>query len=159
VRAGGGEAHRGEAVFQRVCFACHNIGNRGKAFGPDLSDIGKRLSKEEIIKSIVWPSEEITKGYETVVVVTGDGKSISGFVIEEDENTLVLGVAEGKVQRFDKSDLEERKDMKASSMPEGLTKTIAPIEFLDLVEYLQVQKTPVEKASPSNQDDAHRVSP
>ena len=93
VRSSGGAARRGEAVYERVCATCHNIGKSGNAFGPDLSDIGKRYSKEEIIKSIVWPSEEITKGYETVVVVTGDGKSISGFVIEEDENTLVLGVA------------------------------------------------------------------
>ncbi len=152
VRAGGGVAHRGEAIFQRVCAACHNIGDRGQAFGPDLSDIGKRFDKKQIIESIVWPSEEIAKGYETVAVLTGEGKPLSGFVIEEDEHTLVLGVADGKVERLDKSDLEDRKDMKASSMPEGLTKIIAPIEFLDLVTYLQNQTEPVKK-TPSKTGD------
>lgn len=136
----GGNADRGEAVFKQVCSACHQVGDLGKEFGPDLSDIGQRFKTEKIIESIVMPNEEIAKGYETVLVLTYDGVTHNGFILSEDEQTLSLGVADGKKIDVLKEDIEIRKPMKASSMPEGLGKTIAPIEFLDLIEYLKAQK-------------------
>jgi mono/diheme cytochrome c family protein len=39
-------AREGEKVFQRSCRACHRVGNDGAVYGPDLSDVGKRLSRE-----------------------------------------------------------------------------------------------------------------
>lgn len=134
--ASGGDASRGKAVFERVCSACHKIGDLGKEFGPKLDDIATRMNRHEIIESIVWPNEKIAKGYETVAVVTDDGRTIAGFILREDEETLSLGIANGKVEVVEKDVIEFRQEKKASSMPEGLTDTIAPIEFLDLVQYL-----------------------
>lgn len=135
-RAGGGDASRGQAVFVRVCAACHQYDNLGKEFGPKLTDLTSRMTRREIIESIVWPNEKIAKGYETISVLTDDGRSIAGFVLAEDDVSISLGVANGKVETIDKETIERRQDMKASSMPEGLTETIAPIEFLDLVQFL-----------------------
>lgn len=134
--ASGGDAIRGQAVFVRVCSACHKIGDLGKEFGPKLDDIATRMKRHEIIESIVWPNEKISKGYETVAVVTDDGRTIAGFILREDDDTLSLGVANGKIEVIEKDIIEFRQEKKASSMPEGLTDTIAPIEFLDLVQYL-----------------------
>lgn len=136
VGARGGNADRGREVFNRVCAACHQVGDLGKAFGPNLTDVAKRLPRHEIVESIVWPNEKISKGYETIMVVTDDGRTINGFVLKEDDATIQLGVANGKIEEVDKETIEVRKDMKASSMPEGLTDTIAPIEFLDLMKFL-----------------------
>jgi len=136
----GGNAANGQAVFNRVCGACHRIGDLGKDFGPKLHDIGVRASREEIIKSIVWPNDKISKGFETISVVSEDGTVTNGFVLKETDEVLSLGIANGKVVEIDKDDIEVRKEMKASSMPEGLVKTIAPVEFLDLVEYLTQQR-------------------
>ena len=134
--AGGGDAIRGQAVFVRVCSACHKIGDVGKEFGPKLDDLATRMSRRDIIESIVWPNEKISKGYETIAVVTDDGRTIAGFILREDDDTISLGVANGKVEVVEKDSIEFRQEKKASSMPEGLTDTIAPIEFLDLVQYL-----------------------
>lgn len=134
--ASGGNPERGEAIFVRVCAACHQIGDVGKPFGPKLDDIGQRMTRRDIIESIVLPNEKISKGFETIMVLTDDGRAINGFVLAEDEETISLGVANGKVETIDKEAIELRQEMKASSMPEGLTETIAPIEFLDLVAYL-----------------------
>ncbi len=136
----GGNAKRGEGVFKQVCSACHQVGDLGKKFGPDLSDVGQRFKLEKIIESIVMPNEEISKGYETVLVLTVDGVTHNGFILAEDDDTLSLGIADGKKVDVPKDDIEIRKPMKASSMPEGLAKTIAPIEFLDLIAYLERQK-------------------
>ena len=85
------------------------------------------------------PNDEISKGFETVLVLTVDGESYNGFILNENDDTLSLGIANGKQVDIPQDDIEMRKPMKASSMPEGLIKTIAPIEFLDLIEYLKKQ--------------------
>lgn len=139
----GGKPDKGDVVFARVCSACHQIGDVGKAFGPRLDDVGARYSKDDIIRHILWPNEKIAKGYETVQVLTLDGEVINGFILKETEDALTLGVAtqdgKGKEEVIAKEDINQRKEMKASSMPEGLIKTIAPSEFLDLLEYLVSQ--------------------
>tara|TARA_R110002049_G_scaffold285698_1_gene466678 strand:- start:52831 stop:57594 length:4764 start_codon:yes stop_codon:yes gene_type:complete len=143
----GGNAKRGTEVFKRVCSACHMIGDVGKKFGPDLSDVGGRFTAEKLVTSIVMPNDEISKGYETVQVLTIDGETINGFILKEDDDTLSLGVADGKQKDIPLDDIEIRKPMKASSMPEGLLKQIAPSEFLDLIAYLVKQKAITKKVS------------
>ena len=136
----GGNAARGEGVFKQVCSACHKIGDLGKKFGPDLTDVGTRFDSEKIIRSILMPNDEIAKGFETVMLLDYDGMTHTGFILKEDDQSISLGIADGKEDTVLKDEIEIRKDMKASSMPEGLAKTIAPIEFLDLVAYLKAQK-------------------
>jgi putative heme-binding domain-containing protein len=142
----GGESGRGQVVFSRVCAACHMVGDQGKDFGPRMDMIGLKYNKEDLIKHILWPNEEIAKGYETVQVLTVDGEVINGFILAETDKQLKLGVAtqdgKGKEVPIDKENIEVRKEMKASSMPEGLVKTIAPSEFLDLVAYVASLNAP-----------------
>ena len=52
----GGDPVHGRAVFQSVCSACHQVGDLGKAFGPNLSDVGIRIDKVNLIKSILLPN-------------------------------------------------------------------------------------------------------
>ncbi|TWT52727.1 Cytochrome c [Rubripirellula amarantea] len=136
VAAAKGDRDVGKTVFTRVCAACHQHGELGKKFGPQLSGLGDRMSKEEIIRSIVWPNESIAKGYETIMVLDFDGVATNGFILSEDDDQITLGIADGKQKTILKDDIEIRKDMNASSMPEGLTETIAPKEFLDLLAFL-----------------------
>ncbi len=136
----GGKAERGPAVFSRVCAACHQIGDIGKEFGPKLDNVGGQYKRDEIIKHMIWPNEKIAKGYQTVQVLTVDGDTYTGFILKESDTVLSLGTANGKTEEVSKKDIDIRKEMNASSMPEGLIKTIAPSEFLDLLEYLVVQR-------------------
>jgi putative heme-binding domain-containing protein len=141
----GGNEKRGRPVFERVCAACHKVGDLGKEFGPALEDVGMKYKKDEIIKHILWPNEKIAKGYQTVQVLTVEDEVVNGFVLKETDQRLILGTANGKTVEIEKKDIEARKEMNASSMPEGLVKTIAPSEFLDLLEYLSAQKGTVVK--------------
>ena len=136
----GGNAGRGAGVFKQVCSACHMLGDLGKKFGPDLSDIGQRVSKIEMMTSVLMPNDKISKGYETVAIVTVEGEVHTGFILAETDKMISLGLAKGKKIDILKEDIELSKPMKSSSMPEGLIKTIAPIEFLDLVAYLSLQR-------------------
>ena len=136
VAAKRGDPKVGKAVFGRVCAACHQHGELGKKFGPNLTDLGDRMTKHQIIASVVWPNETIAKGYGTVMVLDFDGNITNGFVISENDNEITLGIADGKTKTILKDDIDVTKEMKASSMPEGLTETIAPKEFLDLLAFL-----------------------
>ncbi|KAA5546202.1 c-type cytochrome [Roseiconus nitratireducens] len=142
----GGNARRGEPVFKQVCSGCHQVGDLGKKFGPDLSDIGMRMNTMQLMRSILMPNHEISKGYETINVLTVDGDVQNGFVIERTDDVLSLGIADGKRVDIPIDDIELEREMKASSMPEGLIKQIAPIEFLDLVAFLSAQKN-IQKVS------------
>jgi putative heme-binding domain-containing protein len=136
VAAQKGNRKNGAAVYKRVCANCHKNGDLGVKFGPDLTGLGDRMNKDHIIRNILWPNEEISKGYETIMVADTDGVVTSGFILEETDEKVVLGIADGKRKEILKDDIEERKDMKASSMPEGLIETISPGEFVDLLAFL-----------------------
>lgn len=136
VAAPKGNRENGRDVYKRVCANCHQNGDLGIKFGPDLTGLGDRMNKDHIIRNILWPNEEISKGFETILVADSDGVTTSGFVLEETDEKVVLGIADGKKKEILKDDIEERKDMKASSMPEGLTESISPGEFVDLLAFL-----------------------
>ena len=136
VAAKKGDRGKGKAVFNRVCSACHQYDNLGKKFGPNLTGLGDRMTKEHIVRSILYPNEEISKGYETVQVLDVDGVATVGFVLSENDDEIVLGVADGKTKTIAQDDIEVLKEMKASSMPEALIETISPNEFLDLLAFL-----------------------
>jgi hypothetical protein len=60
----------------------------------------------------------------------------TGFIGEETDTTILLLLPEGKRETIAKEEIEERKVAMQSSMPENLGATIAPSEFLDVIEYL-----------------------
>jgi len=131
-----GNKDNGQAVFARVCASCHKVGDKGYAFGPELTDVGRRLTRYDLIESIVDPNAKMDKTYLTEIILTNDGKVHTGFIGEETDTTILLLLPEGKRETIAKEEIEERKVAMQSSMPENLGATIAPSEFLDVIEYL-----------------------
>jgi putative membrane-bound dehydrogenase-like protein len=131
-----GDRRNGQAVFRRICTACHKVNDRGYDFGPDLSDVGKRLTRRELIESIIEPSKKVDPKYVTSTVITVDGKALVGFVKDKTDDSLTLLMQEGKQQKLSFDDIDEIVETKQSSMPENLASTLAPAEFLDVIEYL-----------------------
>ncbi len=137
-----GRANVGKNVFRRTCVACHMVGGTGAKFGPNLSDVGLRLKRAEIIESVLLPNAKLDPKYQTVVVVTDEGKAYSGLVAEESAETLTMLIGAGKLQKIAKDTIEERNNVSVSSMPGRLNESMSDKEFVDLLEYLMTQKTP-----------------
>jgi putative heme-binding domain-containing protein len=137
-----GDAKNGEAVFRRVCSACHKLGDVGFNFGPELGDVGKRLSRREINESIIEPSKKVDPKYVATTVVTTDGKTEIGLVVEKNDDAVTLVGAEGKKKIIPRDEIEDMTETKQSSMPENMASTLAPAEYLDIVEFLTQQQTP-----------------
>ncbi len=129
-----------QPIFGRVCASCHKLGEVGFTFGPELSDVGKRLSRHDIIESIIEPSKKVDPKYVTTTIVTNDGKIVIGFILEKNKDSVTLLIADGKQETIRMDEIDEMAETKQSSMPENLASTLAPAEFLDVVEYLTTRK-------------------
>ena len=76
-----GNADNGSHIFGRVCASCHKIGEVGYTFGPELTDVGKRLNRHDIVESIIEPSKKVDPKYVTTTIMTNDGKIVVGFIL------------------------------------------------------------------------------
>ncbi|WP_442511931.1 PVC-type heme-binding CxxCH protein [Novipirellula sp. SH528] len=135
-----GNAASGEVVFKRTCIQCHKVDGAGTDFGPDLSHIAKERTPAELLQSILQPGAIIDKAYQGEMVITADGRILSGFVIAENEDGITIRIANNQVDQVAAEDVEERQLLKTSFMPTGLERTMKQQELVDLLMYLQERK-------------------
>jgi putative membrane-bound dehydrogenase-like protein len=149
-----GDVDRGRAVFfsagtpqqaggRQACGACHRVQGRGQWIGPDLSTIGTKYGKDELLRSILSPSAAIGYNYVTLVVALGDGQVITGLPVEDTPQRLVLKTADGRRLTIRPSDIDERATSEVSLMPEGLAQSLTEQELVDLLAYLNTLRKPV----------------
>lgn len=135
----GGDGARGKNLFvdraDVSCLRCHRVNGVGGTVGPNLDGLGQKLSREEILKSIVRPNDRIAAGYEQAQLVLKDGTPFAGTLREETETELLVENLEDGSKRIRKTDIKERR-RGLSPMPEGLDKVLTPDDLRDLVEYL-----------------------
>ena len=139
----GGNPQRGAVLYSQhtslQCVRCHRMDGVGGVIGPDVTKVGARLSRQELLESLQLPNKKIAKGFETVVIATTDGKVISGIVQSEDDQQLKIMTPQGKVISLE-TDAIEKRTVGQSAMPGDLVKDLSPMELRDLVEFLASQK-------------------
>lgn len=133
-----GDVGRGKTAFEgaATCSKCHKVNGHGDEIGPDLSEIGTKLSREALFESIMYPSAGINFNYETYVVETEDGNVLSGVITAETDDTIILKSADYVTRVLKKSELVERVKQQISLMPADVTKLITDQELVDVVQYL-----------------------
>jgi putative heme-binding domain-containing protein len=130
----------GRVVFQRNCTSCHKVGNgEGQEYGPNLDKVATRLTKLKLVESIIDPNADVEAKYLSTKVTTIDGQTIVGLLVGETKDELQIFDGTNK-KAVKVKDIEDRKTLKQSSMPEGLAGTVSPAEFLDLMSYLYTLK-------------------
>ena len=139
----GGDAARGETIFfgrsDASCRRCHKVNGSGGEVGPDLSIVGKEKDRKYLLESLVDPNSKIAKGFETVVIVTIEGRIHSGILKEETNELVRLMSPQGAIITVAKEDIEERATGQ-SGMPVDITKNLSRSDVRDLVEYLSTLK-------------------
>jgi putative heme-binding domain-containing protein len=137
-----GDFNRGAILFYQphmACRKCHVFGDKTAAIGPDLARFEKKVDDAYLVEAVLHPSKVIRKGFETITIVTGDGKSFTGLLAEEKPDAIVLRDATqpGKRITIAKADIEERVSQKVSVMPAGLVNMLGTRQqFLDLTRYV-----------------------
>ncbi|MEE3367971.1 MAG: c-type cytochrome [Planctomycetota bacterium] len=137
-----GDKRRGAEIFRirGTCAKCHKVRGTGKEVGPDLSEIGSKLSSQALYVSILDPSAGISHNYESYIVVTAEGTVLTGVKVSESGTRITIKTAEAVERTFAKEDLEEVIKQPTSLMPEDLQKNLSAEDLVDLVEYLKTLK-------------------
>ena len=135
----GGDAKAGEQIYywnqSAQCQRCHGLGSAVQLAGPDLLKVSSRLSRIELLESLVEPSNQITNGYGFVTVELRDNYEIYGILVEEDSKGLAIKTGKGEIEEIDRDKIINITNHLSSmpSMVEILTKN----ELRDLVAFLE----------------------
>jgi putative membrane-bound dehydrogenase-like protein len=136
LQAGKADPYAGKKLFTARCANCHALHASGGNIGPDLT-LFKRDDVAHLLLHIVNPNAEIREGYETSVIVTESGRTLTGIVVEKDARIVILRSADGQRIVLPNDDIESITVSGISLMPEGLLQGLSDQEVRDLFAYLR----------------------
>ena len=133
-----GNVKNGQNIYAKAgkCADCHQVNGVGKEVGPNLSEIGKKLSREALFDSVLYPSASISHNFETYLVETKKGTTASGVVISRTPAEVSLKGADAIVRTFKTAEVDSIARLPISLMPADLHQEMNTQELVDLVEYL-----------------------
>jgi putative heme-binding domain-containing protein len=137
-----GDPANGKLIFEGkgACTGCHRINGNGSHFGPDLSEIGAR-TPEQLQASILDPDAEILPANRIYRVVSKNGTTTIGRLLNEDTFTVQMIDKSERLLSFQKADLREYAFEPKSPMP-SFTDKLSAQEIADVVAYLGAFKPP-----------------
>jgi putative heme-binding domain-containing protein len=133
-----GNVEAGKQVFQgaATCSQCHMVAGQGKNVGPDLTEIGGKLSREAMYVSILEPSAGISHNYETYSALLEDDSVVQGLLVSQTDLAITIKDAKGIERTIPRKEVRELKKIEKSLMPDNLLETMTEEALVDLVEYL-----------------------
>jgi cytochrome c oxidase cbb3-type subunit 3 len=144
-----GNAAHGKELFygDANCSLCHIVDGKGGRLGPDLSGVGASRTREALIDSVRNPSRRLAWGlteatkefpqeYETVTVVTADGKQIKGVTLNEDSFSVQIMDTSEQIHLLEKDRLKSFQKTRESSMPKYNPDTLSDKDLEDIVAFL-----------------------
>ncbi len=135
-----GDAGRGREIFFAEgganCALCHQVNGRGRDFGPDLSHIGPKYNRAQLLDNILNPSKTIAPGFASYSVDTTTDLSYSGLLMRENVDEVVIKDPSLKETRIKRGEIAKMQVSKISAMPEGLLQNLTSQEAADLLDFL-----------------------
>ena len=139
-----GDAARGKDLFFNKnlsqCAQCHKAGAQGGEIGPDLSQIGKKLQKRQLLESITDPSKDIDPKFASHTAELDDGRLLAGLVVRQSPTEVVIRDIQGKDTIIPIKKLGSLTPSKKSLMPEQLLRDMTAQQAADLLAYLESLK-------------------
>ncbi len=138
-----GDPIRGLTLYHSTkanCGACHQMGYRGGKIGPELSKIGSARTAEALLEAILFPSQRIEQGFETVSVLVDDGRVLNGIVTAKSARDMTMRIAADKLETIPLDSIESQRPSDVSIMPAGMMELLSEQELADLLSLLQAAK-------------------
>jgi uncharacterized repeat protein (TIGR03806 family) len=139
-----GNVDRGRDLFFKnstvLCQNCHQIEGKGRNVGPELTHIGKKYNKGQILENLLDPSKVIEQKYVAYAIQTTDGKVRTGLVLERKGDTVTIADAQGQSERIPLKSIEAFEPQKKSLMPDSLLRDLTAEQAADLLAYLESLK-------------------
>ncbi|HZE95434.1 MAG TPA: PQQ-dependent sugar dehydrogenase [Planctomycetota bacterium] len=137
-----GNAEHGRQMFAGTmiqCAKCHRVQAGPDTLGPDLSKIGAKYNRAQLLESILEPSKTIDPKFAGVILQTRAGDVLSVIVVSRTAEELVLRDAEKEI-RLPAASVERMAPQQKSLMPEGLLQHLTAQEAADLIAFLESLK-------------------
>ena len=134
-----GDAARGELIYRRQelgCVSCHSIGGVGGKVGPDMTSIGASAPIDYLVESIQFPNRKVKEGYHATAVEAKDGMELSGILVRETTDQLIIRDASNKEVPIAKNNIAKRTASTSSLMPAGLVDGLSTQDQIDLYRFL-----------------------
>jgi putative heme-binding domain-containing protein len=144
-----GDAAHGKKLFygEANCSLCHMVEGQGGRVGPELTGVGGSRTQDAIIDSVrnpsrrmAWgltePTKEFAQEYETVTVITADGKEIKGVALNEDNFSVQLMDTSEQIYLLEKDKLRSFQKSRDSLMPVYTEELLPNQDLADIVAYL-----------------------
>jgi putative heme-binding domain-containing protein len=134
-----GDPGRGRVFFQLPtlqCSKCHRVQEGKETLGPDLSKIGGKYTRAQLLESLLDPSRTIDPKFGASILQTKSGDVLSGIVVSQTDQALVLRDAE-KETKLALKDVERRVPQQKSLMPDALLQHLTAQEAADLLAFLE----------------------
>lgn len=137
-----GDPKNGRLIFNTTgtCHKCHIINKIGREIGPNLSEIGSKLSRQAMFESIIYPSAGISHNYEAYSLVLATGTTVNGLITSETDDSISIKGDDAIVRTFKMDEVDEKVKQKISLMPADLQKVMTVQEIVDVVDYLLTLK-------------------
>ncbi len=139
-----GDAGLGKIVFfnkaASQCAQCHKVAGQGGEIGPDLSLIGKKYQKRQMLESITDPSKDIDPKFATYVAELDDGKLVTGLLVKQTPAEVVIRDAQNKDTVIPAKKLGTLTPLRKSLMPEQQLRDMTAEQAADLLAYLESLK-------------------
>ena len=132
-----GDPFLGEVIFEKAkCNSCHTISQDEKQKGPYLGNIARTYKRAELTVAVLQPEKTIAQGFATNSFLTADGIVLTGFVTDEQNDRVVIRDQNGKEHMILKDDIDSRKKLTTSMMPNGILDEFTIHQAASLIEYL-----------------------
>jgi len=119
------------------CTACHTVSKQDEQQGPYLGNIAATYKRQQLAEAVLQPNKTIAQGFATTSILTVDGQVVIGFVTKELADKVTLRDAQAKEHQISKDDIEIRKVLKTSVMPEGLMDKYSVSDLAAIIAYLE----------------------
>ena len=136
ILSGPGDPYPGKKLYVQMCGKCHTLHATGGKIGPDLTTY-KRDDVRRMLLNVINPSAEIREGFETLIAVLNDGRVVTGFLVEQDPQSVSLRSTDGQTVALARADIDELIPQKKSLMPEGQLKDLTDEQVRNLFAYLR----------------------
>jgi putative heme-binding domain-containing protein len=132
----------GARVFADTCARCHPYHGGPGSLGPDLSGVGRRFARADLLDAVMHPSRVVPEAYRGLDVFLRDGSVQSGLLVEDGAERLVLARSDGTEVELDPGEVAERRTSALSTMPEGLLAGLTLEQVADLFCLLEADAAP-----------------
>lgn len=134
-----GDVARGKLVFQKVCIACHKVGDIGLEIGPNLASVTDRRP-ESMLSAILDPNAAVEGKYSSYIANTKDGRAILGILISETGANITIKDQVNQEHVILRSELVSLANTGRSLMPDGLEVGFDQQELADLIAFVVAAK-------------------